>query len=147
MPAKEWLNIFASFIIDVWKGSKYTSAIFETDWRGSSICFENIQSLISIGSAIILYHTLFFFFMSEQSYEGTKLRLRLYVRGREVSFSEYQQWNTHFFSTQPQCCLFFSLTELQILLTCCLLHITIIKLRQIFYLVYSCPCLGLQSFS
>ena len=48
-----------------------------------------------------------------------------------------------FFSTQPQCCLTFSWTELQILLRCCLLHnISIIILRHFLYLL----CLGLGLF-
>ena len=32
------------------------------------------------------------------------------------------------------------------LLRCCLMHITIIILRQILYLVYLCPCLGVGLF-
>ena len=47
------------------------------------------------------------------------------------------------FSTQPQCSLTFSLIELQMLLRCCFIHITIIILRRILYLIYLCPCLGL----
>ena len=46
-----------------------------------------------------------------------------------------------FFSTQPQCCLTFSWIELQMLLRCCL---TIIILRHILYILYLCPCLGLD---
>ena len=48
-----------------------------------------------------------------------------------------------FFSTQPQRCLTFSWIEFQMLLRCCLIHITIIILRHILYLFYLCPCLGL----
>ena len=51
-----------------------------------------------------------------------------------------------FFSTQRQCCLTFSWTEHQMLLRSCLIHITIIISRNILYLVYSCPCLGLGLF-
>ena len=47
------------------------------------------------------------------------------------------------FSTQPQCCLTFSWIELQMLRRCCLLHVSIIILRQFLYLVYLRPCLGL----
>ena len=47
------------------------------------------------------------------------------------------------FSSQPQCYLNFSWIELQMLLRCCLIHITIIILRLISYLVYLCPCLDL----
>ena len=59
-----------------------------------------------------------------------------------------------FFSTQPPCCftqprcyLTFSWIGLQIFLRCCLMHITITLPRHIFYLVYLCPFLDLQSFS
>ena len=45
------------------------------------------------------------------------------------------------FSIQPQCCWTFSWIGL--LLRCCLIHATIIILRQILYLVYLYPCLGL----
>ena len=51
-------------------------------------------------------------------------------------------YKQHFFSTQPQCCLTFSWIQLQMLLRCCVIHITIIILRDILYLVYLCPCLG-----
>ena len=37
----------------------------------------------------------------------------------------------HLFSTQPQCCLTFSWIELQMLLKCCLIHKSIIILRDI----------------
>ena len=50
-----------------------------------------------------------------------------------------------FFSTHRQCCLTFSWIELQMLLRCCL-YIIIIILRHILYLVYLCPCLGLNVF-
>ena len=39
------------------------------------------------------------------------------------------------FSTHPHCCLTFSWIELQMLLRCCLKHITIVILRHILYLV------------
>ena len=52
-----------------------------------------------------------------------------------------------FSSIQPQCCLTFSWIELQILPTCCLLHISIIILwEHISYLVYFRPCLGVGPF-
>ena len=51
-----------------------------------------------------------------------------------------------FFSAQPQCCLTFSRIELQMLLRCYLLYITVIMLRYILYLVYLCPYLGLGLF-
>ena len=41
-----------------------------------------------------------------------------------------------FFLTQPQCCLTLSLHCLQMLLRCCLIHITIIIRRHNLYLVY-----------
>ena len=49
------------------------------------------------------------------------------------------------FSTKPQCCWTFSWIELQMLFRCCLIHITIIILRQNLYLIYLCLylCLGL----
>ena len=50
-----------------------------------------------------------------------------------------------FFSTHTQCCLTFSWTELQRLLMCCLIHLSIIRLRHL-YLQYSCPCLDVGLF-
>ena len=56
---------------------------------------------------------------------------------------KYSQLNTFFskqcsFSTQPQCCLTFLWIELQMLLWCCLIHITIIIIvRHILYLSIS----------
>ena len=51
-------------------------------------------------------------------------------------------YKQRFFSTQPQCCLTSSWIELQMLLRCCLIHITIIIPRKILYLVSLCLCLG-----
>ena len=45
-----------------------------------------------------------------------------------------------------QCCLTFSWIEFQMLLRCCLIHVTMIIRRDIFYLIYLCPCLGLDLF-
>ena len=42
---------------------------------------------------------------------------------------------------QPQCCLTFSWIELQMLLRCCLIRISIIVLRHFWYSLYLCPCL------
>ena len=50
------------------------------------------------------------------------------------------------FSTQPMCCLTFSWTGLQMLLRCCLMHITIIIQKYILYLVYLYPCLDIGLF-
>ena len=48
-------------------------------------------------------------------------------------------WGTNeiyaFFITQPQCCLTFLWNELQMSLRCCLVHISIIILRQFLYLL------------
>ena len=44
------------------------------------------------------------------------------------------------FSTQPQCCLTFSWIELELLLRCCLIHISLIILRHFLYLLYLYPC-------
>ena len=43
-------------------------------------------------------------------------------------------------------CLIFSWIELQMMLRCCLIHITIIMLRHILYVIYLYPCLGLGLF-
>ena len=46
-------------------------------------------------------------------------------------------YSQRFFKTQPQCCLTSSRIELQMLLSCCLIYISII---------YLCPCLDLGLF-
>ena len=61
-------------------------------------------------------------------------------------FSNALFYKQGFFSTQPQCCLTFSWIEFQMLLRCCLIHITIIILRHILCLVCLCPFLGLGLF-
>ena len=45
-----------------------------------------------------------------------------------------------FFSTQPQCCLTFSWIKPQMLLRCCLVHISIIIMRHFLYFLYLYPC-------
>ena len=52
-------------------------------------------------------------------------------------------YKQRFFSTQPQCCLTFSWIELQVLLRCCLIHRSIIILRDFLYFIYLFSCLDL----
>ena len=51
-------------------------------------------------------------------------------------------YKQRFFSSQPQYCLTFSWIELQMLLMCCLIHMTIIILRHFLYFLYWSPCLN-----
>ena len=51
-------------------------------------------------------------------------------------------YKQRFFSTQPHCGLTFSWIMLQMLLRCCLTHISIIILKHFLYLVYLCSWLG-----
>ena len=55
-------------------------------------------------------------------------------------------YSQRFFKTQPQCCLTSSRIELQMLLSCCLIYISIIILRHFLYFLYLCPCLDLGLF-
>ena len=55
-------------------------------------------------------------------------------------------YEQRFFSTQPPRCLILSWIELQMSLKCCLIHITIIIMRNIIYLLYLRPCLHLSLF-
>ena len=71
------------------------------------------------------------------------LSIRNETMGWKICFSYI---SNAVFSTQAQCCLTFSWIEPQMLLKCCLIHITIIILRYILYLVYFCPCLDLGFF-
>ena len=65
-----------------------------------------------------------------------KCNLKFRFRALQASFDKQ-----HPFWTQPQYCLTFPWIELQMLLGCRLIHITIITLRHILQLVYLCPCL------
>ena len=49
---------------------------------------------------------------------------------------------THFFISNAFFYLTFSLTELQMLLRCRLINISIIIVRHFLYLLYLCPCIG-----
>ena len=51
-------------------------------------------------------------------------------------------YENRFFST----CLTFFCIEYQMLLSCCLIQVSIITLRNFLYLLYSCPCLDLGLF-
>ena len=64
--------------------------------------------------------------------QGDKCHRRGGNQAKELHIIFYKQ---RFFSTQPQCCLTFLQTELQMLLRCCLIHITIIIMRHSLYLV------------
>ena len=55
-------------------------------------------------------------------------------------------YDQSFFPTQPKRCLTILWIELQMLLTCCLIHIPIIILKHILYLVFLCSCLDLSLF-
>ena len=54
-------------------------------------------------------------------------------------------YKQRFFFQLSLCCLTFSWIELQMLLTCCLIHISIIP-RHFLYLLYLCPCQELGVF-
>ena len=70
-----------------------------------------------------------------------------YCRRKTINvFSLTSYLIPHIFISQPQSCWNFSWIELQMLLRCCLIHITIIILRHILYLVFLCLCLGLGPF-
>ena len=67
------------------------------------------------------------------------------VTGFQPKYTLFFIWNT-LFSTMPHCCLTFSWIGLQVLLRCCLIHISIITLKHFLYLLYLCPCLDLCLF-
>ena len=52
-------------------------------------------------------------------------------------------YKERFFSTQPCSCLTFSWIELQILVRCCLIHVSIVIMRHFLYLLYLSPYLDL----
>ena len=55
-------------------------------------------------------------------------------------------YKQRFFSTQPQCRLTFKWIELQMLLRCWLIHVSIVIMRHFLYLLHLCPCLDLGLF-
>ena len=77
--------------------------------------------------------------------------LMFYFRQRVLSTIHIQYCYTlifykqHFFYLASML-LNFSWIELQVLLSCCFIHISIIILRHILYLVYLCPCQGRVQF-
>ena len=67
--------------------------------------------------------------------------------GRHSSESDLYLFRLQrFFSTQLRCCLFFSWIELQMLLMCCLIRLSIMKLRHYLCLLYLFPGLDLDLF-
>ena len=76
--------------------------------------------------------------------EGGALK-RVGLFGRIEIYTLFSISNAYF-STQPQYCLIFSWIELQMLLRCCLIHMSIIILRHFLYLPYLYPCLNLSLF-
>ena len=77
------------------------------------------------------------FLNSPTQHEGIKYLIRQFC---EIHAFLYKQ---SFFSTQSQCCLMLSWIELQILLRCCLLHISVIVQRHFLHLLYLCSCLDI----
>ena len=67
----------------------------------------------------------------------------LWWKGNVIHVFFYKQ---RFFSTPPQCCLTFPWIQLRMLLSCCLVHVSIIILRQFLYLLYLCLFLDLGLF-
>ena len=55
-------------------------------------------------------------------------------------------YKQRFFSAQPNFCLTFWWIELQMLLRCCLTHISIVIMRHFLHLLYLCPCQNLVLF-
>ena len=71
---------------------------------------------------------------------------RAEIRNNSVVIIHAFSYKQRFFSTQPQCCLTFSWIECQMLVRCCLIHISIITLRHFLHLLYLCPCLYIGLF-
>ena len=88
------------------------------------------------------------FFFTEQYWTITSERLTVMQSAHKLHIHAFfiKLRIQCFIPSQPQCCLTSSWIELQMLLRCCLIHITIILLRQFLYLLYLCPCLDLGSF-
>ena len=89
-------------------------------------CFYGYNSwLVFRNSSVISKNCSFSTLVNKgKSYDNSNLKI--------TRFSYKQR----FCSTQLQRCLTFSWIELQMLLRCCLIHITIITLRHTLYLVY-----------
>ena len=68
-------------------------------------------------------------------------KYRKYKKCLSIMMLTHFFYKQRFFSTQPQCCLIFSWIEFQMLLWCCLIHISIIITRQFVYVLDFCPCL------
>ena len=51
-----------------------------------------------------------------------------------------------FISSKPQCCLTFPWIDLEMLLMCCLIHMSVVIMRYFLYLLYLYPCLDLSLF-
>ena len=104
-------------------------------------CNASLDSFFVVGNTINYYYMLL-----KKSLLILKLKPSLNFAKESVRVSAFS-YKQHFFSTHPQCWLIFSWTELQMLLRCCLILVTIVILRHILYLVYLCPCLSLGLFT
>ena len=68
------------------------------------------------------------------------------------TFSDMCTWYIPFFyqrcfsSTQLQCCITFSWMELQVLLRCCLIHVSMVMIKHFLCLLHLHPCLDLGLF-
>ena len=121
---------------------------------GSRIAKSRRQHLFSI-----LYLRNWFFNVSKR-YLGNGCLIQIQIRDFAKSKKKKKKKNDvhvphsntrffykqRFFSTQPQCCLTASWIELQMLLRCCWIHISIIIQGFVLCLVHLRPCLSLGLF-
>ena len=109
------------------------------------VLFASLRLLFVYLPFSVRYGKKFFFSIVWKSFDSYVSVLFIYVFrvfSKDIHAFFYKQ---HVFSTHPQCCLTVSWIDLQMLLRCCLIHISIIIQGYILYLVYLCPflCLGL----
>ena len=105
-----------------WSWEWFSTEVCCKKWYGSSSNFVNICGTLSKSTYALMTKSIEY----------------------DQVFSEPTRffYKQHFFTNQPQCCLLFSWIELQVLLRCCLIHMSIIMPRHFLNLLYLCPCLN-----
>ena len=101
-----------------------------------------------VGSGLVKLVVMTSVFFNNQQH---KIKIKRFICVKQIKSSFLgDSWNQHFYSytlfNTASVLLNFSWLELQMLLRCCLIHISIMILRHVLYLLCLCPCLDLGLF-
>ena len=145
-----WIGCFLDFCTKIFGKCTLVLGIFTSDITRYCWSHEqcgNIKSTLALNISVINVFSASHLLLNLVAMRVVRfclptLEFRIWKHYRRKTLYTLFFYKQRFFLSQPQCCLTFSGIELQMLLSCCLIYVSIIILRHSLYLIYSCTCLG-----